>query len=147
MDSYVIISQSNENGLNRRLANKITEILQSEHSQSSHYFNANDYNGYEWDKFIFIIPEWNGTYPFMFKQIVDESGWPSQMSKKKVLLIGTSNGKFGNLMGVNHFEYTLNYVGSSVFTKKVYIPRLSSNVDNDEYIGYLRDVLLEFHLS
>jgi hypothetical protein len=71
----------------------------------------------------------------------------SLLDKKKVLLIGTSNGKFGNVMGVNHFEYTLNYVGSSVFTKKIYVPKLDENIENEEYIGYLKDVLLEFHLT
>lgn len=148
-DKYLIISESGQYGLNRRLAEKIATRLRLEHGAESVYVNASEFDrsNYAFEKMIFVIPEWNGSYPFMFKQVVDNSEWPSLLEKKKILLIGTSNGKFGNLMGVNHFEYTLNYVGSSVYTKKVYVPKLTENLENSEYVGYLNDVLLEFHLS
>jgi len=149
MHKYLLVSQSGDFGLNKRLALRIMNDLKIEHGTDSVYVNASGFTeaDYAFDKIIFIIPEWNGTYPYLFKQIVDESKWPSLLDKKKVLLIGTSNGKFGNVMGVNHFEYTLNYVGASVFTKKVYVPKLTDNLENEEYIGYLKDVLLEFHLT
>ena len=149
MHNYLIVSQSGESGLNKQLALRIMNELKMEHGKDSVYLNASGFTkaDYAFEKIIFIIPEWNGTYPYLFKQIIDNSEWPSLLDKKKVLLVGTSNGKFGNVMGINHFEYTLNYVGSKVFSKKVYIPKLSENVENEEYIGYLKDVLLEFHLA
>jgi hypothetical protein len=149
MHNYLIVSQSGDFGLNKQLALKVMNVLKMEHGKDSIYVNASGFTkaDYAFDKIIFIIPEWNGTYPYLFKQIIDNSEWPSLLDKKKILLIGTSNGKFGNVMGVNHFEYPLNYVGSSVFTKKIYIPKLDENIENEEYIGYLKDVLLEFHLA
>lgn len=146
---YLIISQSTDRGLNKRLANYVEDNLLNEHSANCKYLNCDEFveSDLDRDRLIFIIPEWNGTYPYLFKQIVDNSGWPSKLEGKKVLLIGTSNGKFGNVMGVNHFEFTLNYVGCEVFGKKVYVPKLSENIENDEYLGYLKDVILEFHLA
>jgi NAD(P)H-dependent FMN reductase len=148
-NKYLIISQSTDKGLNKKLANYVEDVLINEHSANCKYRNSDEFveSDLEMDRIVFIIPEWNGTYPYLFKQIVDNSGWPSKLSGKKTLLIGTSNGKFGNVMGVNHFEFTLNYVGSSVFGKKVYIPKLTENIGNDEYLGYLKDVIQEFHLS
>ncbi len=59
------------------------------------------------DKFIFIVPEYNGSYPGVLKMLIDNSDvskvWPS----KKVLLTGVSTGRAGNLRGLEHLTGSL----------------------------------------
>src|SRR5213080_3079316 len=47
------------------------------------------------DKFIFIIPEYNGSYPGVLKVFIDACDFPASFYDKKVALVGVSSGKYG----------------------------------------------------
>jgi NAD(P)H-dependent FMN reductase len=73
-----------------------------------------------------VVPEWNGSFPFMFKQVIDNSGYPSSFDGKDILLIGTSDSSFGNLMGITHLSHILEWCGAEVYSKRVCIPNIRS---------------------
>jgi NAD(P)H-dependent FMN reductase len=54
------------------------------------------------DKFIFVIPEYNGSYPGVLKLMIDNSDIAKCWHHKKVLLTGVSSGRAGNLRGMEH---------------------------------------------
>jgi chromate reductase, NAD(P)H dehydrogenase (quinone) len=74
------------------------------------------------DKFVFVIPEYNGGFPGVLKGFVDAVP-PKSFSFKKAALIGVSTGHAGNLRGTDSFTNVLNYLKVSVYFDK---PKLSS---------------------
>jgi chromate reductase len=55
------------------------------------------------DKFLFIIPEYNGSYPGILKVFIDACSFPESFYDKKAALVGLSSGKYGNIRGIDHF--------------------------------------------
>ncbi len=60
-------------------------------------------------KFIFIIPEYNGTFPGVLKAMIDNSDIKKAWYHKKALLTGVSTGRAGNLRGMDHLSASLHY--------------------------------------
>lgn len=71
------------------------------------------------DKFIFIIPEYNGSYPGVLKALIDNSDIRSVWNYKKALLTGVATGRAGNLRGMDHLSDTLHYMKMNVFYNKL----------------------------
>jgi chromate reductase len=74
------------------------------------------------DKFVFIIPEYNGGFPGILKAFLDACP-PSEFHGKKAALVGLSSGRAGSLRGMDQFTNVLNYLRVSVYHAK---PKLSS---------------------
>ena len=66
------------------------------------------------DKFIFILPEYNGSFPGALKTVIDMSDHRKVWSGKKALLTGVSTGRAGNLRGMDHLTGSLNYLHVNV---------------------------------
>jgi chromate reductase, NAD(P)H dehydrogenase (quinone) len=59
------------------------------------------------EKFIIIMPEYNGSYPGILKLMIDHSDVRKSWRHKKVLLVGISTGRAGNLRGMEHLTGVL----------------------------------------
>lgn len=81
-------------------------------------------------KFIFIIPEYNGSYPGVLKTFVDACSFPSSFHHKKAILIGLSSGKYGNIRGIDHFTGVCNYMRMHVLPLKLHIPYIQNELDD-----------------
>ncbi len=62
------------------------------------------------DKFIFILPEYNGSFPGAVKTFIDMCKVPEDFYGKKALLTGVADGRAGNLRGMEHFTGILNHM-------------------------------------
>jgi NAD(P)H-dependent FMN reductase len=58
-------------------------------------------------KFIIIIPEYHGSYPGILKVMIDNTDVRKAWWHKKVLLVGVSTGRAGNLRGMEHLTGVL----------------------------------------
>lgn len=81
-------------------------------------------------KFIFIIPEYNGSYPGALKLFVDACAYPASFYHKKAALVGVSTGKYGNIRGVDHFTGVCNYVRMHVLPLKIHIPHIKDELNS-----------------
>lgn len=84
-------------------------------------------------KFVFILPEYNGTFPGVAKLFLDAvSSINAEKSfhDKKAGLVGLSAGKFGNWLGLEHFGVVLNYLKVNVYQQKVSISNLYEHFDD-----------------
>lgn len=82
--------------------------------------------------FVFVIPEYNGTFPGVLKIFMDAVSSDLENNvflDKKAALIGLSAGKFGNRVGLEHFSTVLNYLKTSVYYQKVAIPNIMNYID------------------
>jgi len=91
-------------------------------------------------KFIFIIPEYNGSYPGVLKAMIDNSDIKKTWNYKKALLTGVATGRAGNLRGMDHLSDTLHYMKMNVFYNKLPISVVDKVMDNQ---GHLNNVTLK----
>lgn len=100
-------------------------------------------------KFIFIIPEYNGSYPGVLKTMIDNSDIRKAWFFKKALLAGVATGRAGNLRGMDHLADTLNYLKMTVHYNKLPISRIDKVLDengklNEETVKAVNNQLDEF---
>jgi NAD(P)H-dependent FMN reductase len=101
------------------------------------------------EKFIFIIPEYNGSYPGVLKAMIDNSDIRKVWNYKKALLTGVATGRAGNLRGMDHLADTLHYMKMNVFYNKLPISVIDKVMDeegrlNDETIKAVNKQIDEF---
>jgi chromate reductase len=70
-------------------------------------------------KFIFILPEYNGSFPGYLKVLIDLSDYKKVWYGKKALLTGISTGRAGNLRGMDHLAGSLNFLHVTVHPNKL----------------------------
>lgn len=83
------------------------------------------------EKFIFIMPEYNGSYPGVLKVFIDACSFPESFMGKKAALVGHSTGRYGNIRGVEHFTGVCHYCGLHVLPLKLHIPRVQHEFDKE----------------
>jgi chromate reductase len=71
------------------------------------------------DKFIFVLPEYNGSFPGSLKMMIDLSDYKKVWWGKKALLTGVSTGRAGNLRGMDHLASSLSYLKMAVHHNKL----------------------------
>lgn len=76
-------------------------------------------------KYIVIAPEYNGSFPGIFKSFIDVVP-PSYWNNKNVALVGVASGRAGNLRGLDHLTNIFNYLKAEVYSNKIPI----SGIDN-----------------
>jgi chromate reductase, NAD(P)H dehydrogenase (quinone) len=81
------------------------------------------------DKFIFIVPEYNGSIPGVLKSLIDITDIRKVWQGKKALLTGVSTGRAGNLRGMEHLTGILNYVKMTVHPNKLPISIVDKLLD------------------
>jgi NAD(P)H-dependent FMN reductase len=82
------------------------------------------------EKFIFVVPEYNGSFPGVCKTFID-AVWPEQFKGKKAALVGLSSGRAGNLRGLDHLTGILHYLQVLVLPRRVNIIHVETQIDVD----------------
>lgn len=80
-------------------------------------------------KFIFIIPEYNASYPGILKLLFDNTDIQKVWYYKKALLTGVATGRAGNIRGMDHFTDVLQYLRMTVHYNKLPISRINKLMD------------------
>ncbi|RQP13680.1 MAG: NADPH-dependent oxidoreductase [Parapedobacter sp.] len=83
------------------------------------------------EKFVFVIPEYNGSFPGILKTFVDACKFPDSFFNKKAALVGLSSGKYGNIRGVDHFTGVCHYIRLNVLPLRIHIPHIFQEFDAD----------------
>ena len=86
-------------------------------------------------KFLFIIPEYNGSYPGVLKAMIDNSDIRKVWNFKKALLTGVATGRAGNLRGMDHLADTLHYMKMNVFYNKLPISVVDKVMDKEGHLN------------
>jgi NAD(P)H-dependent FMN reductase len=94
------------------------------------------------DKFLFIIPEYNGSFPGILKLFID-AVHPKNYHGKKAALIGVSAGRAGNLRGMDHLTDILHYLQVTVMPYKLPVSQLNSLLEGNSIKDKVTLELLE----
>lgn len=83
------------------------------------------------EKFIFVLPEYNASFPGIVKVMMDNSDIKKCWWHKKALLTGISEGRAGNIRGVEHMTSILNYLKVNVHYNKLLLSKIKEEVSSD----------------
>lgn len=92
------------------------------------------------DKFMFIIPEYNGSFPGVLKTFIDACEFPASFYDKQAALTGISSGKYGNIRGIDHFSGVCGYLHLNVLPLRLHIPAIKYEL-NEEGDFFKEDTL------
>lgn len=85
------------------------------------------------DKFVFVIPEYNGGFPGVLKSFVDCLD-PAHLHHKKAGMVGLSAGKAGSLRAMDQFTNVLHYLKVHVHFNKPKLSGFSGLISEDKKI-------------
>ena len=100
------------------------------------------------DKWIIIVPEYNGTFPGYFKLFIDACSihkYEQTFKDKKIWLIGLGSGRGGNLRGLDHLTTAMNYLGCVIFPHRLAISQVETKIRDTEIFD--EDLLRELELG
>ncbi|HRE52745.1 MAG TPA: NAD(P)H-dependent oxidoreductase [Flavitalea sp.] len=101
-------------------------------------------------KFIFIIPEYNASFPGVLKTLLDLSDYKNVWWGKKALLTGISSGRSGNVRGMEHLTSILHYLKVVVHPNKLPISGVhnllngSATIQDAQTLRVINEQLDEF---
>ncbi len=106
----------------------------------------------EGKKFIFVVPEYNGSFPGVLKSFIDGMTYPNTFRNKKAAMIGISSGIGGGGIALSHLTDIFHYLGMHVLALKPRLAKIEQNMSdnlltNKFYLELLHtqaDMLLEF---
>jgi NAD(P)H-dependent FMN reductase len=87
------------------------------------------------EKFIFIMPEYNGSFPGIFKLMIDISDLKKCWNNKKVMLVGVSSGRAGNLRGIDNMTNMCNYMKMHVFYSKLPLSSIHTELNDEGFVN------------
>ncbi len=79
------------------------------------------------EKLVFVVPEYNGSFPGILKAFIDGLKYPEGVRDKKAALIGVSSGVQGGVLAMAHLTDIFNYLGMNILALK---PKLAAIEDN-----------------
>lgn len=98
------------------------------------------------EKWIVVVPEYNGTYPGIFKLFLDAISvrkYKECFKDRQVMLVGVSSGRAGNLRGMDHLTNVFNHVGSAVFRRKTYLSGIGGILSQDGFEENAKKMVVE----
>lgn len=145
----VICGTNRPDAVSRNIAEQYMELLAEEGSQcklidladlppdftsSALYSNTGKNEGFneliktmkESKKFVFVVAEYNGSFPGVLKAFIDGLPYPSPFANKKCGLVGLSSGVQGGGLALSHLTDILNYLGMHVLALKPKLARVES---------------------
>ena len=84
------------------------------------------------DKFVYIVPEYNGSFPGVLKTFIDGLEFPESFENKKCALVGLSAGVQGAGLALSHLTDIFNYCGMHVLALKPKLAQIEQNMDMEK---------------
>jgi chromate reductase, NAD(P)H dehydrogenase (quinone) len=140
-----IISGTNRKDNNTKKVALTYKKLLAEKNKESKLFALDEHNVYQRneafvtmeneylknaEKIIFILPEYNGSFPGVLKMMIDNSDVKTAWPNKKALLVGVASGRAGNLRGLEHLTGSLMHLKMIVHPNRLPISSIH-NLLND----------------
>lgn len=81
------------------------------------------------DGIVMIIPEYNGSFPGIFKLFIDYLPFPRAFKGMPIAFIGEASGSFGALRAVEQAQMVAAYRNALLFPERVFITKVHENFD------------------
>ena len=94
-------------------------------------------------KFVFIVPEYNGSFPGVLKAFIDGMNYPNAFRNKKCALVGISSGVGGGGIALSHLTDIFHYLGMHVLALKPKLAKIEENMSDNLLTNRLYMELLQ----
>jgi NAD(P)H-dependent FMN reductase len=84
------------------------------------------------EKLIFVVPEYNNSYPGIVKSFIEGLRHPDTFTSKKIALVGVSTGVLGNAIGLSHLNDILSYLNANVLGLRVKLGSLDTHFSDGQ---------------
>lgn len=95
------------------------------------------------DKFVFVVPEYNGSYPGVLKAFIDGLPYPNSFANKKAALVGLSSNMQGAAIALSHLNDVFSYLGMNTLALRVKLAQIRSHYSDKIISNALYKELLE----
>ncbi|PSL05610.1 NADPH-dependent FMN reductase [Cecembia rubra] len=95
------------------------------------------------DKFVFIVPEYNGSFPGVLKAFIDGMTYPNSFRNKKCALVGISSGIGGGGIALSHLTDIFHYLGMHVLALKIKLAKIEEHMSDNLLTNRLYMELLQ----
>lgn len=98
---------------------------------------------------VFVVPEYNGSFPGVLKLFIDTVS-PEIWKSKKAALVGLATGRGGNQRGLDHLTIVLHYLRMEVYSCKTFFSSIhkylnaEGDIVNDEYNDLIKSQIEGF---
>lgn len=99
------------------------------------------------NKLIFIVPEYNGSFPGVVKTFIDGLRHPDSLSNKKVCLVGVSSGVLGNAVGLGHLNDILSHLNANVLGLRIKLGMIEKHFENGEFTNLTYQSFIEKQIN
>jgi chromate reductase, NAD(P)H dehydrogenase (quinone) len=171
----IIVSTNRKNSVSKLIALQYLEILENlgqeaeiidlmelpddflftalyEYNGKNKEFNLIHNKVKEGKKYVFIVPEYNGSFPGILKAFIDGMNYPNSFRNKKCAMIGLSSGIGGGGIALSHLTDIFHYLGMHVLANKPKLAKIEENMSdnlltNRFYIDLLQtqaEMLIDF---
>ncbi|UII27280.1 NAD(P)H-dependent oxidoreductase [Fulvivirga maritima] len=114
-----------------------------ENSGQNHDFNPFREVMLENNKFVFIVPEYNGSFPGVLKTFIDGLQFPDSFTDKKCAMVGVSSGIQGGGMALSHLTDIFNYCGMHVLAQKPKLSHIDKHFQDGSMVNELYSTLIK----
>lgn len=87
------------------------------------------------EKFIFVFPEYNGSFPGVLKMMIDACDLKSCFHHKAAAMIGVAAGRAGNLRGMDHLTNVMHHIKVNVMPHKLPISSVHTLMNEEGEIN------------
>lgn len=91
------------------------------------------------DGFVFISPEYNGSFPGILKLFIDACSvrnYARNFKGKKAALVGVATGRAGNLRGMSHLAGVLHYLGATTLPNQLPISSIAQLMNSSREVTH-----------
>ncbi|HEV7346716.1 NAD(P)H-dependent oxidoreductase [Telluribacter sp.] len=94
-------------------------------------------------KFVFIVPEYNGSYPGVLKAFIDGLPYPNSFANKKAALVGLSSNMQGASSALSHMTDIFSYLGMHTLALRVKLGQIRTYFSDGVFTNELYNELLD----
>ncbi|HEY4656679.1 MAG TPA: NAD(P)H-dependent oxidoreductase [Cyclobacteriaceae bacterium] len=99
------------------------------------------------EKFVFIVPEYNGSFPGALKTFIDGLEYPNTFRNKKGALVGIASSGHGASLALSHLTDIFNFCGMSILAYKPRLERIEEHFEDGRLVNEKYRTMLEQQAS
>jgi chromate reductase len=84
------------------------------------------------DGILVVVPEYNGSFPGVFKYFIDLLKFPESLQNMPVAFVGVAAGVFGALRSIEQLEHIFHYRGAHLFNRFVLLPKVEEKLNKEK---------------
>lgn len=108
----------------------LADVVGGHYGKSIPSIEAFNKNVLESDGLLFVVPEYNGSFPGILKLFIDYLPFPSAFKDVPIAFVGEASGSFGALRAVEQLQMVAAYRMALMYPERVFMSRVKDNFDD-----------------